>query len=283
MPNVFLTTEDSPEKGNINQPQKPIGEQPGYKSLKDIVKRTLAEAGETSMTKYALFKSYGIDFLRDYYTMIGGTQNVITRELPVDNLKRVELPDDYINYVKIGIRKGDHVMTFLRDEELSLYTDISDCGVNQPNRNSNPLPEEFYGNGYFGPWLFTNYVNSYGEHTGGLYGYGNGKIKNGFTIDNGSIQLTSNIDAEVIYLEYVSSTMIYGEETYLPISAEEACKSYIRWKFELNQRQPKIGIVQLRQREYSNNVRIANRAVKPLTVEDITYAKRYALSMNVKF
>jgi len=282
MPNVFnIGGDNSFDRDNINQPQKPIADQPGYKPLRDVVKRTLAEMGETGMHKFALYKSYGIDFLRDYFTMVGASRNVKTRELEVDSLKRVTLPDDYIDTVKIGVRVGDHVEVFLHDEELALYTDTSECGVNQPNPSTHSQEDEASFDYSNGSW-FSNPLNSYGEHTGGFYGYGASKIKNSFTIDNGAIQLSSNITCETIYIEYISSDIIYGEDTFVPIIAEEACKSYIKWKFESDRRQPVEYIVNRRQREYSNNIKLAKRRLKPLTVEDIIHATRAAFNMNFK-
>lgn len=282
MANVFNTSGPSYERDNINQAHRPLDEQPGYKRLKDIVKRVLAELRETSMHKYALLKSYGVDFCRDYYILVDNSQNVVTREFPVDVLKRVKLPDDYINYVKIGVRVGDHVLAFLRDEELALYQDTDDCGEGVANPNAHPEEDEFFAQNFGGSWWFSNPLNSWGEHTGGFYGYGNGRIKNSFTIDNGSIQLSSNITAEAVYMEYVSSSRIYGDDTFVPITAEEACKSYIKWKFASDDRKPNQAVINQRQREYSTNIKIAGRSIKPLTVEEIIYATRSALNMNAK-
>ena len=277
MPNLINIGEDSFDRDNINQPQRPIGEQPGYRLVKGVVKRTLAEMGETGMHKYALFKGYAIDFLRDFYTTIGGGQNVTVRELEVDSLNRVALPDDYIDFIKIGARVGDRVQVFIRDEDLALYTDTTKCHVNQPNPTAYPEDETYPYNLQF--W-FNNPLNAYGEHTGGFYGFGAGRVFDAFTIDNGSIQLSSNISSEVIYLEYISSNLIYGEETYVPIVAEEAMKSYIKYKFESDRREPKEYIVNRRQREYSNNFKIARRKIKPLTVEDILFASRRGVGSN---
>lgn len=250
---------------------------PGYKCLKDVVKRTLFEDGETTMHKYALYKGYAIDFLRDY--MQDAARDVKTVELDVDEMGRAKLPDDYIDYVKIGYREADRMLIYIKDNTLATIWDEDNCG----NDIKNPTPSDvdrdrlpFWNNS---GTLYSQYTNTWGEFTGGQYGYGNGLVQDGFKIYKDHIILTSTNNREKVIIEYICSGWVYGEETMIPISAEEACKSYIRWKDVENRRDSPYNLVERFRVRFTNNRRIAVARKQKLSPEDIYYQMRNAFMM----
>ncbi len=253
---------------------------PGYRTLRDIVQRSLFEDGESSQAKYALYKGFGIDFLRDYYLDSGN--DVVTIKLPVDNLKRAKLPDDYIDYIKIGVQMGDHIKAFLRDDRTATIYDTVNCELvpNPPIGDEHDKLENDY---QYGNYYFHNYVNSWGEHLGGFYGHGNGRIVGGFTLSDTYIHLSSTVAlTDGLYLEYISSNMIYGEDTFLPIIAEQALKAYIRWQMIEHDRQAPLWSKQRANQQYAQAMRMTRARINKLTTEDITHIMRDNFKMSPK-
>jgi hypothetical protein len=253
----------------------------GVKSLKDVVKRVLFEDGETTMHKYALYKGFGVDFLRDYY--IDGGKDVKSVVLDVDSVKRVQLPDDYIHYTKIGVRVGSNVRVFLSDDTLSTIWNQDDC----ENDTANPETPDWdrlkgHDYSYTGSWYFSNVINGWGEHVGTRYGFGNERISDAFSFYKDHIILNGGTSADQIILEYISSDMVYGEDTCVPITAEEACKTYIRWKVVDVDRKTALNLKETYRQRFSNEWRKAIARKQKITTEDIMNVVRSHFMMAPK-
>ena len=188
----------------------------------------MLEDGEQSMHKAALYTGFTLDFMRDYNLDVSYDYYKV---LPVDKLRKVKLPDDYVDYIKIGVQIGDHIKDFIRDKKINLLPDEQNCeaATNPPTNDvHNDMPlmlwfillSQFYFRQQNGVSIQVDFMDMVTDI-----------IKNLDSLShNGYIQLSSSLSNEEIYLEYVSNSQMCGGDVFVPIIAEQAMKEYIRWQ-----------------------------------------------------
>jgi len=97
-------------------------------TLSAVIKEMMIEHGETQMNKYSKFLVIGISGLREYDLDVSGTPTIVALSIDA-NTDTVQLPGDYINYVKIGIRGPDgNVHALGLNASMCLPRDYDECG-----------------------------------------------------------------------------------------------------------------------------------------------------------
>ena len=205
----------------------------GIVNLDYIVNRVLMDLDDYSNTKYLKFLQYAIDGYTDLqlYTM----QNVKVAYLPVNDNKTVDLPNDFIEYTKIGYDAGGVFRTLGHNEDLMLPRATDDCG-NVTNDNADVCATEeliipggvFPGSGFY--WS-PHYRN--GQYVGELYsGAGDEHIDGRYRLDRdrGQIAFNSAMDADTIILEYKSSGVNGDGSTNIPRQCAPALIAYVHWQ-----------------------------------------------------
>ena len=199
----------------------------------------------------------GLDF---FYT-------VKSVKLPVNPNYTVTLPEDYLNYTKVGIlnAKGEII-------PLELNTKLTTAFDLQPSRLEQTQDPAIYS--AYSPQgiVWWNYWNGYG--LGNLYGLPSGTPYVGqFKIDNknGVIVLDEYYEFEYLMLEYISSPK-QGEELYVPIQFKEAVIAYLRWKDIIampTSRRGSLGDKRDRRADYYNERRLAIARYDPVNMSDL--------------
>ncbi len=187
-------------------------------------------------------------------------------KLPVNANLTVNLPDDYLNYTKIGVlnAKGE-IIPIIYNSKLTKYADLN------PNRIQKTQDNTIVDLLLFNTPIWYNYWN--GENYTALYGLPSGSPFVGtFKIDNenGIILLGERFGYGYILLEYVSSPK-EGGEYRIPVQFKEALISYIRWKDVVSLpsgRRGGLGDKAQRRHEYFNDRRLAQARYRPIYLED---------------
>jgi hypothetical protein len=212
----------------------------------------------------------GIDF---FYT-------VKSVKLPVNPNMTVNLPEDYINYTKVGILNDrGEVIPLYYNNKLTTYASLS------PDRATKTQDNSLFN--FYSPInaIFYNYWN--GDTFGNLYGLPSGSpFVGSFKIDNanGVILLTAGYQFDYILLEYIS-TPKQGQTYYVPIQFREAIIAYLRWKDIISMpsnRRGNLGDKRDRRHEYFNERRLAIARYDPIRMEDIHQASQEQTRMTVK-
>ena len=207
-------------------------------------------------------KELGIDFF----------STVKSLKLPVNGNLTVNLPPDYLNYVKIGVFND-------RSEVIPLYynpklTFFSDTRTNRSTvTEDDTLDTLFNGiNGVFGSFIFSNYwVDGI---FGPLYGVPSGApFVGSFKIDNanGLIVLNEGFFYPYIVLEYIASPQPQQGTYFLPFQFKEALQAYIAWKdiqWMPNSRKGNGGDKQQRRHDFYNERRLAKARYQPFQIEN---------------
>jgi hypothetical protein len=244
-------------------------------TLDSIVRGALIDAGETTLHKYPKFLRWGIEAFRDY--TFDSAQQTKTVKLPMNALKQVELPCDYVDWVLMGIQCGRDIKTLFVNDELQAFQNLDNCGCPKPFERDvdfNDLPSDaLLGGGYY----FFNY-NQYGECLGGLYGYGGGHDRHGFKVllNNNPpvIQLDTRIHTTDIYLEYLPSLFCPNAGTPVHPYFAKSITEYIYWrrmKFSGN-----LSAAAEAQKDYYNELHKARyRQFAPEVIEVLRASRRY--------
>lgn len=184
------------------------------------------------------FLHYAIQGYRDY--MFDINQEVRTVELTLLPSKKVELPDDYLKWTKVGRRRGDMIEIWINDEHLPNIHDLDSNGNEKPHTavyswKDVPIVDgvlynlyNYQGGGYqdpgrmFGKKVLDNHV-----------GY--------FKVSDCDIQFNPRLEIppnQKIYLEYVADGLDPFEDTYVHPFAQRLIDLYIIKEHRANN--PKI-------------------------------------------
>jgi len=255
----------------MNEPNK------GYERIKDVINELIYQEGETTRHLYPRFKSFAREFVRDWYTGYRVEPKAVI--LNVKANKTVDLPDDYIDYTVIGYQVGQRVMPFFRDDKLAKYYQEK-CG--NKIANTEPIrPDELGDQGYQFGFGFHNYINLYGEHTGGEFGFGNSK-PHSFTITGNQIALSSEVTGSQIYMEYVSSSHLNSDTIYIPNLAAQALKYYVMHRHTSHDRDRNEYEISRWKREFHAELNRATLQAQKITTEDILNIVRSEFRMSPK-
>jgi hypothetical protein len=202
----------------------------------------------------------GLDF---FYT-------IRSVKLPVNANLTVNLPDDYLQYCKIGILNSmGEIIPMSYNNKLTKYADLNPNRIQKTQDNTVGdlllFDNSFFGNCWCNFWNGDSYTVLYGCPSGGPF-VGTFKIDN----ENGIILLGEGFAFEYLMVEYVASPK-EGGVYYLPIQFKEALISYLRWKDIIslpNTRRGSLGDKAQRRHEYFNDRRLANARYRPIYLEE---------------
>lgn len=216
----------------------------GYVNLNYVVNLVLMDMEEytTAQKKKVL-----------QYAILGFTElNLyVLPSIRVEYLKQnddfsVDLPDDYIDYTKIGIlvdgaEKGSSVVTLTLNENLpypntsKLKVCPNSC-VDEPTISLNSTDYFIPGFGYY---FAEHYRN--GQYVGEMYGLGGGLGLMTYRVDeqNRQIIFSDFYPEGDIVLEYKSTGIKTDGSSVVPRQAVQALRYYIHWQMiEFNDRVP---------------------------------------------
>jgi len=167
-----------------------------YRPLMEIVNDALNDVGETMHRQFQFLR-----WAEKYAEEIHFDFNKDIRTIRV-NWKpwlAIQLPDDAIDWISVGIENGSDVMTFVKDDNIALYFDKDPNNNNQKLPNPQPtymqditqLPTQA---DYMFPYLN---LTPLGEDPGKLYGL---VVK-----DNGLGYFTENRNKDVSELQFAGT------------------------------------------------------------------------------
>lgn len=217
----------------------------GIVNLDYIVNLVLMDLDDYSMVKYKKFLQYAVLGYQDLnlYTM----QNIKVAYLTVKDNKTADLPNDYIEYTKIGFNSGGSFSVLGSNDDLILPRLNDDCG-DEINENSG----ECDSGGVIGYYFSPHYRN--GQYVGEMYGgAGDGNTNGDYRIDRDRWQIAfgSEMSAKTIILEYKSSGVNGNGSTNIPRQCVEALRSYVHWQRKRhNDKVPRNEKIALQQEYY---------------------------------
>jgi len=231
--------------------------------------------------RYFQALQFGISCLRELNLDVTGVP--VSVELSVSASDTVDLPDDYINYVRIGFCDSSGMFHELgRNNNICLNRSLDDCGQLKTNKKDSSTSltgvsasEEYYS---------THYRN--GENIGRFYGAGGGQNRWGnFRIDStyNQIQLSGYTGGDKIKLEYLGDPAKANGSFVVQPFALETVKSWIEWKMSSKNPSVPQSQVQSNYFHYQRNKKMLRSRIKSLSVQDILQSFRKGNKQSPKF
>lgn len=243
----------------------------------------VSDASNTVVRNFALrgIRDMGFDMLNQVKSL----------KLSINKtLNTVDLPDDYVDLIKIGIVGQDGLVhVFGENKNINISnkykTDSAGNGIDSNNdgvydrerdRDTTNSAEGFK---QHDSYVFRNYL--YENTQGRLYGVGGGQYGGEYRInkEDNRIELGTGIDAAKVVVEYVADEA-RSINPSIHLYAENALRSYIYYKLiERKSTVPANEKMRARQ-EYYNERRLANSRLKAFSKEEAlkTIRKNYQQS-----
>ena len=240
-----------------------------------------AHASDAVIRNFALrgLREMGFDMLK------------VIRSLKLDVTNNTAvLPDDYVDWTKVGVVGTDGVVYVLgENKNLNISQKYSKVGGNTYDSDGDGLLDReddktaTSGNANgdsvsegFNSYLFRNYI--YDGQKGGLYGIGGGHYEGEFRInmDQNRVELKSNSNFSQLVMEYVADEA-RSANPQVHVYAEEALNAYIYYRLIERKAAVPANEKQRARSEYYNERRKANARMKSFTKEEAlkTIRKNY--------
>jgi hypothetical protein len=230
-----------------------------------------------------MIRSFALRGLRDMgFDMLKVIRSL---KLPVESNSTVTLPDDYVEWTKIGSVGSDGIVYVMGENKninmSQKYAELSD-GSNYDTdgdglyervdskgstNGGTPMSDTGITDG-MNSYLFRNYVH--GSESGRLYGMGGGHYYGEFRInaDQNRIEIKTNSSMNEVVIEYIADEA-RSTNPRVHIFAEEALRAYIYYKLIERKSSVPLGEKQRARQEYYNERRIANSRLKSFTKEEL--------------
>lgn len=239
--------------------KKPLG----FTTIEGIVANVLDEMGKQHMYN-ELAETIAQKVIRGYREL-----NMFHRlclqvvYLPVSEMGTVDLPDDYVDYHKIGLVYNGRVWTLSINETIALPR-REECGVPVRDVITNANPQNF-DYGYSFPDHYRN-----GRFVGGLYGLGGGFNKAYYRIDDqrNQIVLSGSIHRCEIVLEYQSNGISTSRNTLIPRECTEALTAFCMWKMLIANMEIPMNRIEMYKQNYYEAVESLRFLETAMTVDE---------------
>lgn len=249
-----------------------------YISLDSVILDYMTETEQSSHKYFKLFhlafrgmEQLGLDF---FY-------QVRAVKLPVAANLTVELPNDYLNWTKVGVlnNKGEIIPLYYNDK-LTTYADLLADRVSKTEDDTIvSLLTDGSTNTWYNYWNGYSYINVYGVPSGAPF-VGSFKVDT----NNGVILLNESFTYDYLMLEYMASPT-EGEDYYLPMQFREALIAWLGWK-DSNAKSLRshfgLGDKRDKRHEFFNERRNAIARWKPIRKQEILQASQEMTRLAVK-
>lgn len=196
------------------------------------------------------------------------------------------LPDDYCDWVSVGVRCGDKIFPLRVDQRLMKSPAFDNTG----GFSGVDIGEGLDTDGNWTNWVNCAYTPSTFSSTTGVYGpcctfqgsyidgwnslidpwYWNDIVN--INPDKGIIMVPQNFTSTEMVLTYVPSYSV-DKMLKIPLLAQGVIEAYVAWRWELNRRRPLVGQLQTARQEYENQLRVLARRMSTLTAADIKHIR----------
>jgi hypothetical protein len=198
-----------------------------WTSLDHIVRSVLNQKGYT-IHWYFQYLKYAADCYRElHYDALRVIQTV---KLPVNAHRAIPLPCDYVDWVKVGIARGQVVRPLVQANGINRLNQFNDAGEITTYTGTTTDEQTGY-------WASSNawdvVTNDYGEHVGRDFGFRNSNMADGFKVlrERSEIQLSESVNTDFVILEYISDgTGLSNAATRVDPFAQVAIETYVKWQ-----------------------------------------------------
>jgi hypothetical protein len=194
--------------------------------LLEIIEEYKVESG-VSNNAHLKISTMALSGLREFQSQGLNTTAIKTISIPVSSLGTVPIPDDYINYTKVGINYSGRLWTLTVNRDMLPPSRKVECGMTveeaQNISSANQIEDA---------WAFLPHYSNSGSYVSKKFGLGGGWNSQGyFKEDLTNRRFLLDTPAGEIVLEYISDEV--GLDAIVPQYAVEGIKSWIDYKMAM--------------------------------------------------
>lgn len=196
----------------------------------DTITRSVLLQKTLPLHWYVQFLKYASDCVREL--SFDSMQAINSVTLLIDRRDfTVDLPCDYIDWVRVGVPEGQFVRPLVQQDSFNRLTNFTPTGM--PTTYGAGTPQNIDFPFWPGFWMFQN-IDDLGESVGRLYGFGAALYHNGFKVirERGQIQLNQGLRACEIVLDYISSGQAISNATRIDPLCQAVVEAYVDWKYK---------------------------------------------------
>ncbi len=260
-------------------------------TLDQVVREYIIEKNDDTQHNYARLLQLSIHGLRELTMDVSGSPKIIG--LTIKDDLTVDLPKDYIKYIKIGVcGPGGEVSAMGLNNNMCLPRSSDECGnpkiAIQTPKNSSVVSQSdinfgFVGANQFSEGLSDNFRN--GELVGRIFGIGGGQNAIGqYRIDTerNKIQFGGGLASTHIVMEYLADVSAVDGNYMIHPYLVECLKCYIAWASIRRINSVNGGDKEMARRDYYNERRIAGERFSNFTIEEAMSMTRKAFKLAPK-
>lgn len=253
-------------------------------TIDQVVSEYILENGEPEAKRLRLTQ-IAISGLREFHLDLTGTSKMV--KLKKSSVNTLDLPQDYLQYIRIGIcdQRGN-LHNLGVNNNICLTNNYDSCGnvteSTQPITTSDRLTLINFTTDYA-----ANHFRN-GEMTGAFFGLGGGNNVNGYyKIDtqNWIIKL-QGVDVSEVILEYLPNLEQMDENGRMQYTIPEQCvdalKNWIYWKLIVRNRSYNLGEKQMAERNWWVSFDDARSRLYPVRLQEIQQSWRTFNTLAVK-
>ena len=250
-----------------------------YDTIDNIVKGVCMDLGE-GLERYEQYLHWALKAHKDWH--LDAAKEVKSKIIEINSYKAAPLPDDFVDWTKVGIKCGNFILTFTHDDNMPFPIDSTGDYIPDEDKhcidvNDQSVVEALGSNAGGIGYYFYN-LNSKGQDLGRLYGLtakdnyiGYFKVNK----EREEIQFTTRItNLKKIYLEYISNGYEPCGESLVHPYVAELITLYIHWqRLKYSKTSQRWQILDAKENYWQEYDRVSARMFD-LTVEDILDAWR---------
>lgn len=238
-------------------------------SLDAVIRNFIMKRGYT-FHWYIQFAVYASECLREL--SMDDLHVVNTVKLPVDqDTNEATIPDDYQDYVKVGVQAGQYVRPLIETQGLNqLQARTSDFTPTTYGQLTTDNPQNIIYYGTLYPFYWNTVAwNDYGEPTGRFFGLGAGSQDDTFTVikSRNVIKVTENLSTDHIILQYIGDGTSSDAATQIDPYAFMTISNYIMYQMKENSRTYSDNEAERARQLYINERLILRARLNGLTTE----------------
>lgn len=177
--------------------------------------------------------------------------------LPKNSNNALELPNDYVDWIRVSAFVDGYVRPLVPDNSLNLVPNYDENFDIQPYSSgvataTSSTNQPVYYNGLIAPYWWSNNWNIFGENLGRMYG-GRGAYNDTFRENRlrNEIKINENFTVcDHFLLEYSGNGLTADNATSIDVRAQATIREYAMWQFKENNRTYGLGDVQSSEQTY---------------------------------
>ena len=197
-----------------------------YTSIDKIIRRNLL-AKRMPLHYYMEYLIHATTCLREL--TMDSLRIINTVELELTDYYAADLPCDYLDWTKIGIKMGQFIQPITQRDTINRLHNYNSNGEIITYQDPAAFNQDFpFWPGY---WMFQN-IDDLGENLGRLYGFNTGLVPDGFKIlkERNQIQFLETSRDTTYVMEYISDGQTSDNASQIDPYAWSTIEAFINWK-----------------------------------------------------